>query len=218
MEQTEVIQIILNAYRDGIFPMAEDSNDDSFAFYSPHMRGLLPIQTLHVPQKLAKILRQRHYKVTVDTAFEQIITGCAASTPTRNNTWINIPIRDIFIELHKAGHAHSIEVWNKENILMGGLYGLSIGSVFCGESMVSFEANGSKIALIYLCAILNECDYTVLDTQFINSHLLQFGAFEIPQNEYIDLIKTQSIKDTAFFKKGMVSFDILERYLNKISK
>lgn len=186
--------IILEAYRDGIFPMAERGDDDNFAFYKPHLRGLLPITDLHIPAKLRKTLKQGDYTVTVDKAFRDIIDGCAVTTPKRAQTWINRPIRNMFVQLHREGHAHSVEVWDKHGKLMGGLYGLAIGAVFCGESMVSFAPGGSKIALVHLCALLWRCGYTVLDTQFINPHLLQFGAYEIPQADYERLIKSEMNK------------------------
>jgi leucyl/phenylalanyl-tRNA--protein transferase len=120
--------IVLNAYRGGAFPMAESAEDDNFAFYKPYMRGIIPISGLHIPAKLLKEVRQEIYTVTMDQAFEAVIDGCALETPKRAKTWINTPIRDIFIELHKAGHAHSIECWTNEGKLAGGLYGLAIGA------------------------------------------------------------------------------------------
>lgn len=204
--------IILEAYRDGIFPMAERGDDDNFAFYKPHLRGLLPIADLHIPASLRKTLLKGGYSVTVDKAFRDIIDGCAATTAKRAQTWINAPIRNIFVQLHREGHAHSVEVWNADGKLMGGLYGLSIGAVFCGESMVSFEKGGSKIALVHLCALLWRCGYTVLDTQFINPHLLQFGAYEMPQEEYERLIQTEMNRRTDDIAACPLN-DILRDYL-----
>ncbi len=175
--------------------MAESAEDESFAFYRPYRRALLPIKSLHIPQKLQKFLKAGQYTVAINKSFEAIIDGCAAATPKRSKTWINQPIRNLFVDLHHEGHAHSVEVWSKDKVLMGGLYGLSIGAVFCGESMVSFQTNGSKIALVYLCAILNECGYTVLDTQFVNDHLRQFGVYEMDQGDYEEMIKTEMTKE-----------------------
>jgi len=189
------IDVVLEAYRMGVFPMAESAGTGEFAFYKPYMRGLIPIADLHIPRKILKLLKQRSFKVTMNCAFEQIIDGCAAETPKRAKTWINRPIRDIFTMLHDHGHAYSIECWNADGKLAGGLYGLAIGAVFCGESMVSFERDASKIALAHLCALLWKADFTVLDTQFINPHLLQFGAYEMPQEEYEALIATEMDKD-----------------------
>lgn len=207
--------IVLDAYREGVFPMADSAEDDNFAFYKPYMRGLIPIAGLHIPSKLLKTLRQKDYSVTADRAYREIIDGCAAHTKKRENTWINRPIRDLFINLHRDGHAHSIEVWNKEGELAGGLYGLSLGAVFCGESMVSFEKDASKIALCYLCALLWRCGYTVLDTQFINPHLVQFGAYEIPQEEYEKLLQTETKRVVKDFREFNLDGDLLENYLQQ---
>jgi len=188
---------ILDAYRDGIFPMAEDAQDESFAFYKPHRRGLIPISDLHIPAKLLKTIRQRKFIPAMDTAFESVIDGCAAETTRRDKTWINKPIRDMFVMLHGLGHAHSIECRDEDGNLAGGLYGLAIGAVFCGESMFSTQRDASKVALVYLCALLWKCGFTVLDTQFINPHLLQFGAYEMPQEEYESLIRIEMEKSCA---------------------
>jgi leucyl/phenylalanyl-tRNA--protein transferase len=205
--------LLLEAYREGIFPMAETVDDDSFAFYKPHMRGLLPIRDLHIPSKLLKKLRHdKDYSVTINRDFEAIIDGCAAATKKRDKTWINRPIRDFFVQLHREGHAHSVEAWDAEGELMGGLYGLGIGAVFCGESMVSFQKDGSKIALVYLCALLWKAGYTVLDTQFINPHLLQFGAYEMPQQEYETMIRTEMKKETVPFSSLTPDRTLLEAY------
>lgn len=184
--------IILDSYREGIFPMAESAEDESFAFYKPLLRGLLPIETLHVSKSLRKTIRRKKFTLTVDRVFAQVIDGCAEpSSAKRNKTWINEPIRDIFVMLHNQGHAHSVECWNTDGLLVGGIYGLSIGAVFCGESMFSRERDSSKVALVALCALLRKGGYKVLDTQFLNPHLLQFGAYEIPQEEYEILIQKE---------------------------
>lgn len=206
--------IILDAYREGIFPMAESAEDDIFAFYKPHMRGLIPIAGLHIPSKLLKKIRRGGYRVTIDQAFRDIIDGCAAATDRRSKTWINTPIRNVFVQLHREGHAHSVEVWNEKGQLAGGLYGLSIGAVFCGESMVSFEEDASKIALVYLCAALHHCGYTVLDTQFINPHLLQFGAYEMKQEEYEALIGAEMNRQPQNITNVRLDAALLASYLS----
>lgn len=202
--------IVLDAYRTGVFPMAESAEDDNFAFYKPYMRGIIPIAGLHIPAKLLKEVRQGIYTVTMDQVFEEVIDGCAHETPKRARTWINTPIRDIFIELHRAGHAHSIECWTKDGKLAGGLYGLAIGAVFCGESMFSNERDASKVALVHLCAALWKARFSVLDTQFINPHLLQFGAYEMAQEEYEALIATEMKKK---IKLSAPSVETLRDYL-----
>lgn len=207
----DLVSIVLNAYRDGVFPMAESADDPSFAFYKPYLRGLIPIEGLHIPAKLLKEIKAAPFTVTMDRAFEDVIDGCAVATPKRSNTWINAPIRNIFVSLHQAGHAHSIECWGKDGKLAGGLYGLAIGGVFCGESMFSIEKSASKIALVHLCALLWDSGFTVLDSQFINPHLLQFGAYEIPQEEYEAIIQTEMARDISLpqqpnFKKILATY------------
>lgn len=215
MHGDDLINFLLNAYRDGVFPMAESAEDEDVAFYRPHMRGLIPIETLHIPQSLHKILRQQKFNVTIDKAFADIIDGCAVTTPKRDNTWINKTIRDLYIALHHQGHAHSIECWNADGSLAGGLYGVSIGAVFCGESMFSNTTGASKVALVHLCALLWQNEFTVLDTQFINPHLLQFGAYEMPQEEYEELIKTEMDKDVRFANVDLK--ECLKAYLDFLS-
>lgn len=204
--------MILEAYREGIFPMADSADDEDFAFYRPHMRGLIPIIDLHIPSKLLKTIRKKKFTIHMDGAFEDVIDGCAAATNAkRETTWINRPIRDIFVMLHKEGRAHSIECRGQDGNLAGGLYGLAIGAVFCGESMFSVQRDASKVALAHLCALLWKCGFTVLDTQFINPHLLQFGAYEMPQEEYETLIQIEMNKDIDLSR---VDFDaVMEDYL-----
>lgn len=210
---TPLTTIILEAYREGIFPMAESADDDNFAFYKPHMRGLIPIRDLHIPARLLKRLKRQDYTVTFNRAFRDIIDGCAAQTGKRQQTWINMPIRNMFVQLHREGHAHSVEVWDKRGTLMGGLYGLAIGAVFCGESMVSFQTGGSKLALVWLCAALWKAGFTVLDTQFINPHLLQFGAYEMKQEDYEVLIRTEMNRTAAPLRTGEISSELFQNYL-----
>ncbi len=209
----DLIQSVLDAYREGVFPMAESADDEAVAFYRPYMRGLIPIRDLHIPTKLLKEIRQGLYTVTLDKAFEDVIDGCARETPKRSNTWINGPIRNIFIALHRAGHAHSVECWDENGKLVGGLYGLAIGKVFCGESMFSIKRSASKIALVHLCALLWKSGFTVLDTQFINPHLLQFGAYEMKQEDYEALINTEMDCDTSIADTTNGFGNILNDYL-----
>lgn len=209
MEKNPLTHAILEAYREGAFPMAERAEDNDFAFYKPSLRALLPIANLHIPAKLLKTIKRAPYRVTLNRAFTQIIDGCAA----RDETWINRPIRFIFQQLHKESHAHSIECWDHEGNLAGGLYGIAIGAVFCGESMVSFQTNASKIALVHLCALLQECGYTTLDSQFINPHIAQFGAYEIPQEEYERVIQTEMNKTAVAFQPGVLKHERVLEYL-----
>lgn len=205
--------LVLDAYREGVFPMAEDAADDTFAFYKPHQRALIPIAGLHIPRRLLKTLKQNPYTITMDTAFKDVINACMVTTQKRSKTWINHPIRDIFLALHYEGHAHSIECWDKDGVLVGGLYGLAIGSVFCGESMFSTQTDASKIALVYLCALLWKCGFNTLDTQFVNPHLLQFGVYEIPQEEYEGIVETEMKKKPRDMRSVELSVSLLEEYL-----
>ena len=205
-------EIILNAYLQGVFPMAENAEDEAFNFYRPDMRGLLPIKDLHIPKRLLKTLKQNTFEIKINTVFEEVIDGCAKSAKGRENTWINAPIRDVFIQLHEMGFAHSVECW-KDGKLAGGLYGLAIGRVFCGESMVSFEKDASKIALIHLAARLHAGGFKILDTQFINKHLKQFGAYEIPQEEYEQAIQKEMQKPADFTLEKMDTKEILNTYM-----
>lgn len=176
--------MLLELYAQGVFPMAESEYAQEVHFFRPQNRALLPIAGLHVPRSLRKIIRRGEFAVTYDRAFENVIENCATPSENRPSTWINRPIREAFITLHHQGYAHSIETWQDDR-LVGGLYGLSVGAAFCGESMFSKTSNASKVALVHLCARLWRAGYHVLDTQFTNTHLEQFGVFEISNNDYL---------------------------------
>ena len=194
--------------------MADDKQSDSVNFYRPEMRGQLSISDLHIPKKLLKQVKQKPYDIKINTDFASVMDGCAAQYKNRENTWINSLIRELFIELHTRGHAHSVEAWQNDK-LVGGLYGLEIGAVFCGESMFSKADNASKIALVHLCARLKTGGFTVLDTQFTNAHLEQFGIYEIPQDDYEALIQTEMNKQADFILGEMSEARILDNFLVK---
>jgi leucyl/phenylalanyl-tRNA--protein transferase len=180
-------QMLLRAYTCGIFPMAKHADDPTLYWVEPEMRGILPLDDVHVPQRLARSIRQGKFDVTVDTDFAGVIDGCAAARPGRSVTWINQPIRYLYGELFRLGHCHTVETWSGGH-LVGGLYGVSLGAVFFGESMFSTESDASKVALIHLAARLIYGGYKLLDTQFITSHLQQFGAREISQKDFQHLL------------------------------
>lgn len=213
MQMTITTEMIFAAYAQGIFPMSDDKDSLVFDFYRPNLRAQLSIQDLHIPKKLFKLIHKNLYTVKIDTAFEQVIDYCAQSYKNRDSTWINKPIRDVFVELHHMGHAHSVEVWDNNN-LIGGLYGLALGAVFCGESMFSKADNASKIALVHLCARLSAGGFSVLDTQFVNPHLEQFGIYEIPQEEYEMLIQSEMKKPADFTLETMSENQILTKYFS----
>jgi leucyl/phenylalanyl-tRNA---protein transferase len=166
---------LLAAYANGYFPMALTHDDPELYWFAPEERGVLPLDTFNVPRGLARAMKKHAYTVTVDTAFEAVIRACATITTERDGTWINEKIITLYTALFAAGHAHSVEVWHDKK-LIGGLYGVSIGGAFFGESMFSRATDASKIALVRLVEILRAADYELLDTQYVNEHLKQFGV------------------------------------------
>jgi leucyl/phenylalanyl-tRNA--protein transferase len=175
--------LLLRAYRAGLFPMAETRETDRIFWLDPEWRGVLPLDAFHLPKRLVRTLRTAAPHVTADHAFADVIAGCAEPAPGREDTWINPEIEALFTALHRMGHAHSIEVWDRGD-LIGGLYGVRIGGAFFGESMFSRATDASKIALAHLVARLRLGGFRLLDTQFITAHLARFGAVEIPRAEY----------------------------------
>jgi len=208
--------MILAAYAEGIFPMAESADSPEFAFYRPVQRGQLSIPALRIPSRLRKTLRRAPFAVSVDRAFAAVVDGCADASPVRRTTWINPPIRDVFVKLHERGHAHSVECWTHDGMLAGGIYGLAMGRVFCGESMFSRKTDASKIALVHLCARLSAAGFTVFDTQFINPHLIQFGAYEIAQEDYERLIVTEMRKPAHFKGVSVPQETLIRDYLSAL--
>ncbi len=175
---------IIDAYRRGIFPWFSDA--DPILWWSPAVRCVIHPEQFHVSKSLRKCLRQNHYQVTTDTAFEQVIEACAAPRDG-DGTWIIPEMIDAYCALHQLGHAHSVEVWDQDE-LVGGIYGIAVGGVFCGESMFSGVTNGSKIAMAYLCSRLVSTGFTLLDCQIINPHLLSVGAQAMARDEFIGIL------------------------------
>lgn len=176
-------ELLLHAYRSGIFPMAETRDDPDIFWVDPRWRGIFPLDGFHISRSLARRLRRDDYEVTLNAAFEQVIDGCA----DRDETWINAEIRALYTELHREGQAHSIEVW-MEGELVGGVYGVVIGSAFCGESMFSTRTDASKIALAWLVDLLRRAGFTLFDTQFVTPHLASLGGIEISRTAYRTLL------------------------------
>ncbi|MCL4138007.1 UNVERIFIED_CONTAM: hypothetical protein GTU68_010354 [Idotea baltica] len=189
---------LLACYRRGVFPMAESQDDLRLFLVDPDMRGILPLRGFHIPSRLKKTVRQEPYQVRYDTAFTRVMEGCAAPGKARESTWINSVILNLYSKLHKQGHAHSVECWDG-NTLVGGLYGVSIGGAFFGESMFSIATDASKIALVHLVARLLEGGYKLLDAQFHNPHLEQFGLLEIPRNEFKVLLVEALATKASFY-------------------
>lgn len=173
-------ELLLGAYAKGYFPMAQSRDASELHWYYPEKRGVIPLDNFHVPKSLAKFLKKSSFTFTTDKSFREVITACA----TRDDTWINDKIIELYCELHRLGFAHSVEVWDN-NQLVGGLYGVSLGGAFFGESMFSRATNASKAALVHLVSLLRNAGYTLLDAQYVNEHLMQFGIEEIPREEYL---------------------------------
>jgi leucyl/phenylalanyl-tRNA--protein transferase len=188
---------LLLAYRLGIFPMAESRASKDVLWVRPHERGILPLDNFHVPKRLARVVRSNRFCVTADTAFEEVIRACAEAKPDRPETWINDPIINAFVALHARGFAHSIETW-QDGRLTGGLYGLSVGAAFFAESKFSRATDASKVALVHLAARLKAGGYTLLDAQFPNPHLDQFGAATVTEERFQHLL-TQALARTGNF-------------------
>jgi leucyl/phenylalanyl-tRNA--protein transferase len=194
-------QMLLAAYARGIFPMGEDRDDPTLYWVSPERRGILPLDSFHVPGRLGRTVRSGHFTVTCDQAFGRVIQECAAARPGREQSWINSEILRLYGALHAAGHAHSVECW-RQGKLVGGLYGVSLGAAFFGESMFSTERDASKVALVRLVQWLRNGGYVLLDTQFITAHLAQFGAIEIPREEYLALLQDAMGRDAVWPPSG----------------
>jgi leucyl/phenylalanyl-tRNA--protein transferase len=180
---------LLAAYGAGYFPMAESRDSDELYWFNPDKRGILPINDFRVPRSLRKFMRRENpFETRFNTAFEEVMRNCAEIPRSHeDNTWINDEMIARYSELNAMGHAHSVESW-RDGQLIGGLYGVSIGGAFCGESMFSYESQASKVALVMLVERLRAAGYQLLDTQFVNEHLQQFGVIEITKKRYLALL------------------------------
>jgi len=176
---------LLQAYAHGYFPMAESRDSEELLWFDPKKRGIIPLDGFHIPKSLAKFIRHSHYRISVDTAFPEVIQACALTPRSHEQgTWINPLIEKLYTELWAYGFAHSVECWDGDT-LIGGLYGISLGAAFFGESMFSRQPNASRMSLVYLVRILREAHYQLLDTQYVNEHLKQFGVIEIARKDYL---------------------------------
>ena len=192
--------LLLRAYRAGLFPMAETRRGNRLYWLDPEQRGVLPLHGFHLPRRLLRTVLSGQYRVTADRDFPAVIAACAASAPGREDTWINPEIERLFGELHGAGYAHSVECWDGST-LVGGLYGVSMGAAFFGESMFSTARDASKVALVHLVARLRVGGYRLLDTQFTTSHLEQFGTVEVRRDDYKAML-AQAIDGQAQWEGG----------------
>jgi len=190
-------EVLLKAYACGIFPMAESADDPTLYWIEPEMRSILPLDGFHVSSRLARTVRTTPLTVWVDRDFDAVIDGCAEPKPDRGKTWINARIRRIYRALFDAGHCHTVEVYDGDS-LVGGLYGVSLGRAFFGESMFHRARDASKIALVHLVARLKAGHYRLLDTQFVTEHLKSFGAVEVPKRRYHRMLEAALAGDANF--------------------
>ena len=188
--------LLLAAYASGWFPMADD--EGTISWYSPDPRGIMPLDTFHVPARLQRTVRRSPFRVDVDLAFAEVMRACAAPAAGRNDTWINEPILDGYTRLHRLGFAHSLECWQGGE-LVGGLYGVKLGAAFFGESMFTRVRDASKVALAHLIARLRVGGFRLLDTQFLTAHLERFGAIEVPRAAYRSLLDSALSSAGDFF-------------------
>lgn len=205
---------LLRCYANGVFPMGEARDDPRVFLVEPDQRGIFPLDRFHIPTRLKRTVRGEPFDIRVNTAFLTVVDACASPAKGREDTWINGPIRRLYGELHALGHAHSVECW-KDEVLVGGLYGVTLGSAFFGESMFSRMTDASKVALVHLVARLKRGGFTLLDAQFITEHLMQFGAQEIPQSTYLrKLGPALKLKgDTSDLGLSMSGTEAVERAL-----
>jgi leucyl/phenylalanyl-tRNA--protein transferase len=190
-------QVLLKAYSCGIFPMAESADDPALYWIEPQARGVLPLDHVHVPSRLARTIRQDRFEVRIDTDFEGVIEGCGRSRPGRSTTWINSKIRQLYRDLYEMGRCHTVEIW-QDGKLVGGLYGVALGGAFFGESMFSDVRDASKVALTHLAARLRFGGFELLDCQFVTDHLRQFGTIEIDRPTFHQLLDAALKKDGDF--------------------
>jgi leucyl/phenylalanyl-tRNA---protein transferase len=198
-------ELLLRAYAAGIFPMAEDAEDRDVFWVDPEQRGVLPLDKFHLPRRLRRIIRHDLFEVRCDSAFREVVRGCAEPRPERPKTWINDEIVRLYSELFELGFAHSVECWHG-GALVGGLYGVALGGAFFGESMFSRVSEASKVALAQLVARLRRGGFRLLDTQFVTAHLERFGAIEIPRRQYHRELAA-ALEVEAYFPAGALAGD-----------
>lgn len=197
--------LLLQAYRIGVFPMGERRDDPKLYWLDPRRRAVLPLDGFHLPHRLARTIRAGRFQVTADTAFTETVLACAEPRPGHPESWINGPIVELYTELHRRGHAHSVECWT-DGQLVGGLYGVSVGAAFFGESMFSRQRDSSKVALVHLVARLIVSRFRLLDCQFMTEHLRSFGAIEIAREEFRPLLAA-AIEQSADFQRDLGGAD-----------
>ncbi len=210
-------QVLLRAYALGIFPMSESADDPGLFWIEPDMRGIIPLDGFHLPRRLARTVGSAKFDVRINTDFEAVIDGCAGAGIDRPKTWINGRIRQLYGELFEMGACHTVETW-RDGVLVGGLYGISLGAAFFGESMFSRAADASKVALVHLIARLKVGGFRLLDTQFTTSHLRQFGAIDVEKQAYQTLLASAVTGDADFYRlAGGATSDVILQSLSHTS-
>ena len=195
-------EVLLKAYACGIFPMADSADDPALHWIEPALRGIIPLDQFHIPSRLARTVRSDCFTIAINRNFDAVLDGCAEPQPGRQRTWINARIRALYRKLYDRRHCHSVEAYVGDE-LVGGLYGVSLGRAFFGESMFHRERDASKVALVHLVARLKAGGYKLLDTQFITDHLKTFGAIEISQRQYHKLLEAALNGEGDFTRLGM---------------
>ena len=213
-------EILITAYAQGVFPMADSGDSDEVHWVLPERRGQLSIADMHVPRRLKKNVRQMKlpdglYEIKINHDFKAVVEACAQISDMRDETWINQDIIDVYCELHEAGLAHSVECWQKDGGLVGGLYGISIGGAFFGESMFSRQRDASKVALVHLVARLYHAGFEILDTQFTNAHLEQFGVYEVAHKKYMERLTPALEKPCVFDFEEPSERALIKQYLER---
>lgn len=200
---------LVQCYRRGVFPMADDRDDEGIFLIDPPLRGVLPLEDFHLSRRLARTVRQSRFQLVVDENFGAVVAACATSGLRRKATWINHGIEALYGELHQRGLAHSVEC-RLGTELVGGLYGVALGAAFFGESMFSTERDASKIAMVHLVARLRIGGFKLLDTQFITEHLRQFGAIEVPRRTYRQRLLTAIDTPADFYRFTGTGSDVVQ--------
>jgi leucyl/phenylalanyl-tRNA---protein transferase len=210
-------QVLLKAYAVGIFPMAESADDQGLFWIEPDVRGVLPLDGFHLPQRLRRTVASDRFEIRIDSDFAAVIDGCAAATAGRPKTWINRRIRKLYGELFDMGACHTIEAW-REGKLAGGLYGVSLGAAFFGESMFTRERDASKVALVHLVARLKAGGFRLLDTQFTTNHLKQFGAIDVERRVYQQILEEAIAARADFYRlPGGATSDVILQSVSQTS-
>ena len=195
-------EVLLKAYACGIFPMAESAEDPALYWIEPEKRGIIPLDTFHIPSRLARTVRAERFSIAINRDFQGVLDGCAEPAPGRTRTWINARIRNLYCKLYDIGHCHSVEAY-EDGVLAGGLYGVCLGRAFFGESMFHRARDASKIALVHLVARLKAGGFRLLDTQFVTDHLKTFGAIEVPRRQYHKLLEAALAGEADFGALGL---------------